>query len=183
MANKVFANGREVACKKAAGKTICCFPDVCFTPPDKVPPTPLGIPIPYPNTAMATDTAKGSKKVKISGGPIMLKNQSFFKKSVGDEAGVASKKGLITSTNRGKAYFVMWSMDVKFEGKNAVRHLDLTTNNHMSAMPGNTPPWPYLDSMAVAAPVKISEPKRHKPSKKRPKPKAQFGDVDAMTGF
>ncbi len=145
MSIKVYANGRLVACKKAAGKTICAFPDVCFTPPDKIPPTPPGVPVPYPNTAMATDTSNGSKKVKIGGKEIMLKNQSFFKKSTGDEAGVASKKGLLSSTNRGKAYFCMWSMNVKIEGKNAVRHLDLTTNNHMSTMPGNTPPWPYLD--------------------------------------
>ena len=145
MSTKVYANGRLVACKKAAGKTICAFPDVCFTPPDKIPPTPPGVPVPYPNTAMATDTSNGSKKVKIGGKEIMLKNQSFFKKSTGDEAGVASKNVLLSSTNRGKAYFNMWSMNVKIEGKNAVRHLDLTTNNHMSTMPGNTPPWPYLD--------------------------------------
>lgn len=145
MSTKVYANGRLVSCKKAAGKTICAFPDVCFTPPDKIPPTPPGVPVPYPNTAMASDTSKGSKKVKIGGKEVMLKNQSCFKKSVGDEAGVASKKGLLSSTNRGKAYFAMWSMNVKIEGKNVVRHLDLTTNNHMGTMPGNTPPWPYLD--------------------------------------
>jgi len=148
MANKVFANSREVACKKAAGKTICAFPDVCFTPPDKVLPTPLGIPVPYPNTAMASDTSGGTKKVKISGGEIMIKNVSCFKKSTGDEAGAAAKKGLISSTNKGKAHFAMWSMNVKFEGKNAVRHLDITTNNHMGKAPGNTPPWPYIDTMA-----------------------------------
>ena len=150
MANKVFANSREVACKKAAGKTICAFPDVCFTPPDKVPPTPTGIPIPYPNTAMASDTSRGTKKTKISGGEVMTRNLSCFKKSMGDEAGIATKKGLISSTNRGKAHFGMWSMNVKFEGKNAVRHLDITTNNHMASVPGNTPPWPYIDAMAMS---------------------------------
>ncbi len=29
-------------------------------------------------------------------------------------------------------------MDVKFEGENVVRHLDLTTHNHASS-PGNSP--------------------------------------------
>jgi hypothetical protein len=38
-------------------------------------------------------------------------------------------------------------MDVKFEGENVVRHLDITTHNHMS-YPGNSPVWPYLDSAA-----------------------------------
>ena len=69
----------------------------------------------------------------------VLKNKSYFKKSMGDEAGCAAKKGVLTTKNRGKVYFTMWSMDVKFEGKNVVRHFDLTTHNHMS-MPGNSPP-------------------------------------------
>ncbi len=139
MANDVFANGREISCKKADGKIICEFPDVCFTPPEN-PATPPGVPVPYPNTAYAKDTTKGSKNVKISGQEIMLKNKSYFKKSIGDEAGSAAKKGVITSTNKGKAYFISWSSDVKVEGENVVRHLDMTTSNHASPMAnGSTP--------------------------------------------
>lgn len=148
MANAVFANGREVSCKAAAGKTICAMPDVCFTPPEN-PATPPGVPIPYPNTGMASDTSGGSKKVKISKKEVGLKNKSNFKKSMGDEAGAAAKKGVITSKNTGKVFFESWSMDVKIEGKNAVRHLDMTTNNHAST-PGDTPPWPYTDLMSEA---------------------------------
>lgn len=147
MSNKVFANGREVSCKKAAGKSICAFPDVCMTPP-QTPATPPGVPIPYPNTGMASDTSGGSKTVKISGGEVMLKNKSCFKKSTGDEPGSAPLKGVVTHKNRGKVYFTMWSMDVKIEGKNAVRMMDLTTHNHAGSMPGNTPPWPYIDGIA-----------------------------------
>src|SRR5690606_40652168 len=54
---------------------------------------------------------------------VMLKNKSYFKKSTGDEPGNAPKKGVVTSTHRGKVYFTSWSMDVKFEGENVVRHL------------------------------------------------------------
>ncbi len=147
MANDVFANGREIACKAGAGKTICAFPDVCFTPPEN-PATPPGIPVPYPNTGFASDTIKGSKNVKISDKEIMLKDQSYFKTSVGDEAGCAAKKGVITSKNKGKVYFQAWSMDVKVEGENVDRHLDITTNNHAS-FPGDTPGWPYLDSQDI----------------------------------
>ncbi|MET0026896.1 MAG: PAAR-like domain-containing protein [Candidatus Thiodiazotropha sp.] len=148
MANKVFANGREVSCKKANGKAICAFPDVCFTPP-QTPATPPGVPIPYPNTGMASDTTSGSKKVKISDKEVMLKNKSHFKTSIGDEAGCAPKKGIITSKTKGKVYFNAWSMDVKFEGKNVVRSLDLTTHNHAS-QPGQTPPWVYMDAMTMS---------------------------------
>ena len=150
MSNAVYANTREVSCKKAAGKSICAFPDVCMTPP-MTPVTPPGVPIPYPNTGMASDTTDGSTTVKISGEEVMLKNKSCFKKSMGDEAGCAPKKGVITSKNMGKLYFTMWSMDVKFEGENVVRMMDLTTHNHAGSMPGNTPPWPYTDKVATPA--------------------------------
>lgn len=147
MANNVFANNREISCKSGAGQTICAFPDTCFTPPEN-PATPPGVPIPYPNTGKDSDTTEGTKNVKISGKEIMLKNKSYFKTSYGDEAGCAAKKGVITSVNRGKVYFTAWSMDVKFEGENVVRHLDLTTHNHASS-PGNSPPWAFTDSMGI----------------------------------
>jgi hypothetical protein len=121
------------------------FPDVCFTPP-QTPATPPGVPVPYPNFGKASDTTKGSKKVKISKKEVLLKNSSYFKISTGDEAGCAPKKGVITSKIKGKVYFKSWSMDVKIEGKNVTRHLDLTTNNHASE-PGDTPPTGYFDGM------------------------------------
>jgi hypothetical protein len=146
MSNQVFANMMEVSCKQASGKSICAFPDVCFTPP-QTPATPPGVPIPYPNTGMASDTTDGSSSVKISGQEVMLKNKSYFKKSTGDEAGCAPKKGVVTSKNTGKVYFKSWSMDVKIEGENVVRHLDLTTHNHASEGP-NSPPMAHFDEMS-----------------------------------
>lgn len=169
MSNNVFANGREISCKASDGKSIASFPDVCFTPPDKVPPTPPGVPVPYPNTGMASDTTQGSKHVKLGGKEVMLKNKSYFKKSVGDEAGCATKKGVITSTNRGKVYFVAWSMDVKIEGQNVVRHLDMTTHNHASPTANAASPWPHVARMNLAdfpaKPCKRSCPR--KPSDER----------------
>lgn len=155
MANDVFANGREVSCKSADGKSICAFPDVCMTPPEN-PATPPGVPVPYPNTGMAKDMTSGSKKVKISDKEVMLKNKSYFKKSMGDEAGSAAKKGVVTSVNRGKVYFISWSMDVKVEGMNVVRHLDMTTHNHGSPI-SNTACWVYADRMTIALKVKGCE--------------------------
>ena len=150
MSNKVFANGMEISCKAASdGKSICSFPDVCFTPP-QTPATPPGVPIPYPNTGLATDCSDGSSTVQISSAEVMLKNKSFFKKSSGDEAGSAPKKGLITSSIQGKVYFVAWSMDVKFEQENVVRHLDMTTHNHACPTANDGTPWPQIVSMATA---------------------------------
>ena len=148
MANQVYANMMEVSCKAAAGKSVCAMPDVCFTPP-QTPATPTGVPIPYPNTGMASDCTEGSRTVSISGQEVMLKNKSYFQKSTGDEAGCAPKKGIVTSKITGKVYFNSWSMDVIVEGENVVRHLDLTTHNHAS-FPGNSPTWPYLDEAAFS---------------------------------
>ena len=158
MANDVFANGREISCKSGEGKSICAFPDVCMTPPEN-PATPPGVPIPYPNTGLDSDTTDGSKSVQISGNEIMLKNKSYFKQSTGDEAGCAAKKGVVTSVNRGKVYFIAWSMDVKVESENAVRHLDMTTHNHASPV-SNTCPWPFVDKMTRAQRKKCAADKR-----------------------
>lgn len=150
MANNVYANGREIACKSGEGKTIAAFPDTCFTPPEN-PATPPGVPIPYPITGFDADSTEGTKTVKISGKEIIEKNESFFKKIVGDDAAQTAKKGVITSVIQGKLYFKSWSMDVKFDGVNVVRHMDLTTLNHASD-PGQTPPWAFLDTSAFASP-------------------------------
>lgn len=143
MGNNVYVNGRAIACKVAEGKSVAAFPDVCLSPP----PPPAGpVPVPYPNTGFASDTADGSKSVKIGGKPVMLKDKSHFKKSVGDEASTKSfGMGVVTHQHGGKVYFASWSFTVKVEGENAVRAFDLTTHNHGSAPP-NTPPWPYLDA-------------------------------------
>jgi hypothetical protein len=159
MANDVFANGSEVACKAADGKSICAFPDVCMTPPEN-PATPPGVPVPYPNTGFARDTTDGSRTVRISDKEVMLKNKSYFKKSTGDEAGCAAKKGVITSTNRGKVYFIAWSSDVKFEGENADRHLDMTTHNHASPVANEAAPMAYVDSSAFGSLASCAEDKK-----------------------
>ena len=147
MSDEVYANGREIACKASGGKSIACFPDVCFTPP-QTPATPPGVPLPYPNTALSSDTTEGSKTVQISGQEVMLKDQSNFKKSAGNEAGSAPKKGLVSSKNTSTAFFAAWSMDVVVESENVVRHLDLMTHNHGAA--SNTGPWPFTSKANAA---------------------------------
>jgi Domain of unknown function (DUF4150) len=142
----VFANGMEIACKVSDGKTVAAMPDVCLSPPTP----PAGpVPIPYPNTAMASDTTNGSKTVQIGGGEVMLKDQSTFKKSTGDEAATKSLgMGVVSHQIQGEVNFCAWSMDVKFEGQNVPRNLDLTLHNEM-CIPANTPPWPFVASMTA----------------------------------
>jgi hypothetical protein len=136
----VGVNNLTVVHKSSGGVTIA-FPDVCKTP------TPGGpVPIPYPNIAQSSDTAKGSKKVKCDGNPICLKD-SNFRMSTGDEAGSAGG-GVASNKIKGKAEFVNFSFDVKFEGKNVARAFDLMLHNDK-----NTPPFPLLQPPLIVLPV------------------------------
>lgn len=131
MPSSVGVNFLSVVHKSSMGTTIA-FPDVCKTP------TPGGpVPIPYPNIAMSSDTAKGTKKVKMDGNPICTKD-SNFKMSTGDEAGSAGG-GVVSNKIKGKAEFVLFSFNVKAEGKNVARALDIMLHNDK-----NTPPMPVL---------------------------------------
>lgn len=125
---------------KGSGGVTIAFPDVCKTP------TPGGpVPIPYPNIAKSSDTAKGSKKVKCDGNPICLKD-SNFRMSTGDEAGSAGG-GVVSNKIKGKAEFVNFSFDVKVEGKNVARALDLMLHNDK-----NTPPFPLIQPPIIIIP-------------------------------
>jgi 5-methylcytosine-specific restriction endonuclease McrA len=127
MGATVFANGKSIACKVSGGHVMSAAPDVCLSPPSP----PAGpIPIPYPNSAKDDDTANGSKTVQIGGQEVMLKDQSTFKKSTGNEAATKSLgMGVVTHQIQGEASFLAWSMDVKFEGENVPRHLDMMGHN------------------------------------------------------
>src|SRR5882672_9880475 len=136
--SNVFANGNEISAKKDGNKSICAMPDVCLSPPSP----PAGpIPIPYPNSSDASKTSDGSKTVKIGGDEVGLKNQSTYKNSNGDEAATKSFGMSVISHNiQGPLKHAAWSMDVLIEGCNAIRHLDMTTQNH-----GNPASVPGID--------------------------------------
>lgn len=136
MSTNVFANGSEIACKSGDGKVIAAFPDLCLSPPSP----PAGpLPVPYPDTSQSKDMQSGSTTVQIQGAEVMLKDQSFYKSSpLGNEAATNTfGGGVVSGCITGETYFAAWSMDVKFEGENVDRHLDMTTSNHSSANPGN----------------------------------------------
>lgn len=137
MANHVGVNKMSVVTKDSNGTSVA-FPDVCKTP------SPAGpIPIPYPNIAKSSDTAKGSKTVTVEGNPPCLKD-SHFSTSTGDEGGTAGG-GVVSGKTQGKAEFVNYAFDVKIEGKNVARAMDLMLHNDK-----NTPPSPVLQPPVTA---------------------------------
>src|SRR5262245_25257667 len=137
----VGVNSLSVVHKDSGGVTTA-FPDVCKTPSPGGP-----IPIPYPNIAKSSDTAQGAATVKADGNPICVKD-SNFSMSTGDEAGSAGG-GVVSNKIKGKAEFVNFSFDVKAEGKNVARALDLMLHNDK-----NTPPFPVVQGPVVARPEK-----------------------------
>ena len=125
MGQTTFSNGRGISHKGSGGKSIV-FPDVCKTPVG-----PSIVPIPYPNLGQASDTSKGPKSVKTDGQMPMVKGAQYST-STGDEAGTA--KGIMSSTTKGVCEFMMYSFDVKFEGKNVCRLGDPLFHNKKNIM-------------------------------------------------
>lgn len=125
MACTVFANGRGVVHQTSGGMSPV-FPDVCKTP------TPGGpVPVPYPNIGKAADTVAGPTTVTTNGSMPMTKGAQYAL-TTGDEPGTLG--GVISSTFKGPAEFMMYSFDVKFEGKNVCRMGDPLLHNKKNAM-------------------------------------------------
>jgi len=161
----VFANSNGLFHKGSNGKGVA-FPDVCLSPP----PAPTGpVPVPYPNKIAASDLIDGSKTVKIQGEPTALKDQSKVKTSTGDEGGNQGG-GVITHKTKGQAVATFWSLTVKIEGKNVVRHGDPAGQNC------TTPPYNGLDSRLDVVSAALEEAKDpEEECKKKYSKKARHG--------
>lgn len=122
----VFANCRGIVHKGSGGMSTV-FPDVCKTPSPGGP-----VPIPYPNIGMASNTSQGPKKVKIDGQMPMTKGAKYSMTS-GDEGGTAGG-GVVSNKIKSEAEFMMYSFDIKLEGKNACRLGDPLFHNTKNIM-------------------------------------------------
>ena len=129
MAVTIHVNGKAntLVHKGSTGIAKSTVPDVCKTPSPGGP-----VPIPYPIIiSMSSDLKKGTKSVKVDGkNPAAVKG-SEFSRCTGDEPGTAG--GVKSSTNMKEATWILYSFDVKLDGKNACRLSDKMMMNH-----GNT---------------------------------------------
>lgn len=126
MAQTVFANSRGVDHKGSGGMSPV-FPDVCNTP------TPGGpVPIPYPNIGTASNASEGPNSVKVDGQMPMVKGAKYAMTS-GDEAGNAGG-GVTSGKFKGEAEYMLYSFDIKFEGRNACRLGDTLFHNNKNTM-------------------------------------------------
>ena len=107
---KEKANALEIE-NRSSSKAEKVQTDVCKTQS-----APEGVPIPFPNTAMSSDTSSGSKTVKKEGE--MPSIEDNFKESVGDEAGTnddESETGILMGIFKIKVLgvpFWIWSLIV-----------------------------------------------------------------------
>src|SRR5688500_14627463 len=127
MGQTTFVNGRGIV-HKGSGGLSTVFPDVCKTP---APPAPSPVPIPYPNIGKSSDTSQGPSNVTTDGKMPMVKGAKYSRSS-GDEAGTLG--GVVSSVNMNECEFMMYSFDVKFEGKNVCRLGDPLFHNKKNIM-------------------------------------------------
>ena len=147
---KVYINGREAVHKGCGGRAIA-FPDVCLCPPGP----PAGpVPVPLTNTVQAKDLVNGAMTVLFEGNPAGHRD-SYFDSSTGNEVSRSTGGGIVSHAVQGKAYFASWSPNVFIEGKPAVRHGDLLTQNHLGKLPANTPPSVWMSSVNPDSPMPI----------------------------
>jgi hypothetical protein len=121
-----FVNKRGIAHGGSNGMSTV-FPDVCKTPSPGGP-----IPIPYPNIGKSSDASGGPSSVTTDGKMPMVKGATYST-SGGDEAGTAGG-GVVSNSTKGECEFMMYSFDVKFEGKNVCRLGDPLFHNTKNIM-------------------------------------------------
>lgn len=119
----VSVNKQMLSHKGAMGIAAATVPDVCKTPSPGGP-----VPIPYPNIAKSDSLNNGTTTVQADGGNMCANKGSEYSMSNGDEAGTAG--GVKSGVFMKEAKWILYSMDVKMEGKNACRNSDKMTNNH-----------------------------------------------------
>ena len=117
-----YANGRSLVHQGDGEVQTCTLPDVCKTPSPGGP-----IPVPYVNSARDSALEAGCQTVLVEG-HAAANASSKLSTSSGDEPGTAGG-GLISGKTKGKLSWGSRSLDVRLEGRGAVRFMDVTLHN------------------------------------------------------
>lgn len=120
---KVNGTVNSLVHKGSSGISAATIPDVCKTPSPGGP-----VPLPYPNVSQSATLAKGTTTVKADRGMMIAIKGSEFSLSNGDNPGVAG--GVKSSTFMKESTWILYSFDVKMDGKNACRLTDKKFQNH-----------------------------------------------------
>jgi uncharacterized Zn-binding protein involved in type VI secretion len=119
---KVNGTSNSLVHKGSTGISTATVPDFCKTP------TPSGpMPMPYPNVSQSNMLAKGTSTVKADGMMAAIKG-SEFSISNGDQPGTLG--GVKSGVFMKESTWILYSFDVKMDGKNACRLTDKKFQNH-----------------------------------------------------
>jgi hypothetical protein len=105
---KVNGTVNSLVHKGSSGISTATIPDVCKTPSPGGP-----VPVPYPNVSQSATLSKGTSTVKADGGMM-----------------IAIKGSVKSSTFMKESTWILYSFDVKMEGKGACRLTDKKFQNH-----------------------------------------------------
>jgi hypothetical protein len=120
---KVNGIANSLVHKGSNGVSVATLPDVCKTPSPGGP-----VPVPYPNISQSATLDKGTTTVKADGGMMIAVKGSEYSLSNGDNPGVAG--GVKSNTFMKESTWILYSFDVKMDGKNACRLTDKKFQNH-----------------------------------------------------
>jgi len=84
--------------------------------------------MPYPNVTQTTTLSRGTTTVKADGGMMIAIKGSEFSMSNGDQPGTVG--GVKSSVFMKESTWILYSFDVKMDGKNACRLSDKKFQNH-----------------------------------------------------
>lgn len=118
---KVNGSSNSLVHKMSNGISAATIPDVCKTPSPGGP-----VPMPYPNIAQSITLSSGTTNVKGDRMMAAIKG-SKFALSNGDNPGVAG--GVKSNVFMKEATWILYSFDVKLNGKNACRLTDKMFHN------------------------------------------------------
>jgi exopolysaccharide biosynthesis protein len=117
----VRVNGKSIVHKMSGGTSTATIPDVCKTP------SPTGpVPVPYPNIAQSITLSNGTTTVKTDKAMAAVKG-STFALSNGDQAGTLG--GVKSGVFMKEATWILFSFDVRINGRNACRFTDKMFHN------------------------------------------------------
>lgn len=128
----VGVNGLAVVHEASEAASVA-YPDVCLAP---------AVPVPFSNVARSAELCGGSTVVTCEGRSIALAGSKLAASS-GDEAGAGG--GVGSGETQGSATFVLYSFDVKIEGRNVARAFDALVHNDWNTGPAPLLAPPFLD--------------------------------------
>ncbi|RVC07382.1 DUF4150 domain-containing protein, partial [Mesorhizobium sp. M7A.F.Ca.AU.002.02.1.1] len=122
--------------------------------------------LPYPNFAMSSTLQNGTTTVYAKVGAMIANKGSQYGMSTGDEPGTVG--GVKSNTFKQATDWILYSFDVKMDGKNACRHTDKKYHNNKNTVDlqgnANPAPLPTVVFDSATFPNKVANMRKRMPA-------------------